>query len=168
MKFTMIVLLLVVLMQPSHGQSDYTKDVHSPDAIISTLYEVISGDPGQPRDWARFRNLFKPESRLIPSRKNDAGELTIRSITPEEYIELFTTRIAGGFHEKELHRVTEQYGTVLHLFSTYETREKKDGPVTNRGINSIQLFHEGKRYYIISIFWCAENLGYPVPAKYLK
>lgn len=150
------------------AQTDYTKDVQSPDAIISTLYGVISGDPGQPRDWARFRNLFKPESRLIPTRKAENGELTLRALTPEEYIDLFSGRIVSGFHEKEIHRVTEQYGTVTHLFSTYETREKINGPVTNRGINSIQLFHDGKRYYIINIFWCPESLGFPLPEKYSK
>ena len=52
---------------------NYPDDVKSVDAIIQVLYSVISGDPGQPRDWDRFRNLFKPESRLIPTRKNAIG-----------------------------------------------------------------------------------------------
>ena len=140
----------------------------SVDAAIAALYEVISGDPGTPRDWDRFRNLFKPETRLIPTRKNPQGELTIQALTPEDYVQLFTSRISTGFFERELHRATEQYGTVVHVFSTYETKEKKDGAVTNRGINSIQLFFDGKRYYIINIFWCAESMGFPLPEKYLK
>ncbi len=149
-------------------QKDRSADVASPEAITAALYNVISGDPGQGRDWDRFRNLFKPESRLIPTRKSENGEITIKALSPDEYIELFSTRIAGGFFEKELHRVSESYGTVTHIFSTYETREKKDGPVTNRGINSIQLFNDGKRYYIVNIFWCAESMGFPLPEKYLK
>ncbi len=149
-------------------QKDYQNDVKSVDGIISTLYSVISGDPAEARDWNRFRNLFKPETKLIPTRKNEAGELTIKALAPEEYIELFSTRISTGFFEKEIHRVAESYGTVTHVFSTYETKEKKDGPVTTRGINSIQLFHDGQRYYVITIFWCAESMGYPLPEKYLK
>jgi hypothetical protein len=147
---------------------DYSNDVASVDSIIAALYEVISGDPGTARDWDRFRNLFKPETRLMPTRKNQQGELTLQALTPEDYVQMFTTRINTGFFEKELHRVTESYGTVTHVFSTYETKEKKDGLVTNRGINSIQLFFDGKRYYVINIFWCAESMGFQLPEKYVK
>lgn len=149
-------------------QKDYSADVTSIDAITATLYQVISGEPGATRDWDRFRNLFKPEARLIPTRKDETGKLITKALSPEEYVQLFQSRIPTGFFERELHRTTEQYGTVAHLFSTYETRDKKDGPVTNRGINSIQLFYDGNRYYIITIFWCAESMGFVVPEKYVK
>lgn len=149
-------------------QKDYSADVTSPEAITGALYNVISGDPGQGRDWDRFRNLFKPDSRLIPTRKSESGELFFKPLSPEEYIQLFSARIASGFFEKEVHRVSESYGTVTHVFSTYETKEKKEGPVTNRGINSIQLFYDGKRYYVVNIFWCAESLGFPLPEKYVR
>jgi hypothetical protein len=168
MKKYLILCLITASMAGVAQTKDYSKDVATVDATIAALYEVISGDPGAARDWDRFRNLFKPETRLIPTRKNPQGELILQALTPEDYVQLFTTRIATGFYERELHRVTEQYGTVTHVFSTYETKEKKDGPVTNRGINSIQLFHDGKRYYVINIFWCAESMGFTLPEKYLK
>lgn len=169
MRKTLLPFLVFVLIAPAaSAQKDYSTDVKSVDGIIAALYEVISGDPGQSRDWDRFRNLFKPETRLIPTRKDDKGELILKAMTPDEYVQLFTSRISTGFFEKELHRTTESYGTVTHAFSTYETKEKKDGPVTNRGINSIQLFFDGKRYYVINIFWCAESMGFPLPQKYLK
>jgi len=166
---TLLSVLLVVLGTTAFAQTkDYSKDVSSVDNIIAALYEVISGDPGTARDWDRFRNLFKPETRLMPTRKDAQGQLTVAALSPEDYVKLFESRIATGFFEKELHRATEQYGTVTHVFSTYETKEKKDGPVTNRGINSIQLFNDGKRFYVINIFWCAESMGFPLPDKYLK
>lgn len=166
-KFVLAIALLS--SSSANAQSkDYSSDVATVNAAIAALYDVISGDPGTARDWDRFRNLFKPETRLIPTRKNPQGELIIQALSPEEYVQLFTTRVASGFFEKELHRVTEQYGTVTHAFSTYETRETKTGPVTNRGVNSIQLFHDGKRFYIINIFWCAESMGFPLPDKYLR
>ena len=89
-------------------------------------------------------------------------------MSPNEYVELFKSRIPTGFFEKELSRKTEAYGTLVHAFSTYETKEKNDGPVTNRGINSIQLFKDKNRYYIVNIFWCAESMGFVLPEKYLK
>lgn len=163
-----ITLVLMFAANLGFAQKDYSADVKSVDAIVAALYDVISGEPNSPRDWDRFRNLFKPETRLIPTRKTEKGEFTLRVLTPEEYIQLFTSRVSTGFFERELHRNTEAYGTVTHLFSTYETKEKKDGPVTNRGINSIQLFYDNQRYYIINIFWCAESMGFPLPEKYLK
>jgi len=169
MRKYLLPLLFLVIALSSFGQAkDYSRDVQSTEAIIAALYEVISGEANTPRDWDRFRFLFKPEAKLIPTRKDDKGDLTIRALTPDEYVQMFTSRIPTGFFERELSRKEEAYGTLVHVFSTYETKEKKDGPVTNRGINSIQLFKDKNRYYIVTIFWCAESTGFPLPEKYLK
>ena len=168
MKKTAVYSLLFLSINCFSQTKDYSKDVKSVDAIIAALYDVISGEPNSPRDWERFRYLFKQEARLIPTRKDDKGELTIKALSPDEYVQLFQSRIPMGFFEKELSRKTESYGTVTHVFSTYETKEKKDGPVSNRGINSIQLFKDQDRYYIVTIFWCAESMGFALPEKYLK
>jgi hypothetical protein len=148
------------------AQQDYAGDVKSVDATIAALYEVISGEAGAPRDWNRFKNLFTPEAKLIPTGKNKEGKFNYRILSPDDYVQMFTTRVTTGFYERELHSTTEAYGTIVHVFSTYETKEKKDGPVTNRGINSIQLFFDGTRYYVMNIFWCAESLGFNLPEKY--
>jgi len=163
------IVLLALISGSAFGQSkDYSKDTRSIESTVLALYDVISGEPGSPRDWDRFKNLFKPEARLIPTRKDDQGNLTIKAMTPDEYVQLFSSRISTGFFERELSRKVEEYGTVVHVFSTYETKEKKDGPVTNRGINSIQLFKDKDRYYVVNIFWCAESMGFALPDKYLK
>lgn len=150
------------------AQQDFSSDVKSVDAVITTLYEVISGEAGATRDWNRFKNLFTTDARLIPTGKNKEGKLNYRTINPDEYVQMFTTRVTTGFFERELHRTTEEYGTIVHVFSTYETKETKEGPVTNRGINSIQLFHDGTRYYVVNVFWCAESLGFNLPEKYIS
>jgi hypothetical protein len=161
--------LLVLLSGTAFSQSkDYTKDTQSIESTIQVLYEVISGGPDVTRDWDRFKNLFKPEGRLIPTRKDDQGNYVIKALSTDEYIQLFSSRIPTGFFERELNRKVEEYGTIVHVFSTYETKEKKDGPVTNRGINSIQLFKDKDRYYIVTIFWCAESMGFTLPDQYLK
>ena len=71
-----------------------------------------------------------------------------------------------SFYEQELNRVTEEYGNIVHVFSTYETKQEKDGKVTNRGINSFQLLKGKERYHIMNILWSAENDGFPLPQKY--
>ena len=125
MKIYLVLTMLIFSFMSRAQQKNYEKDVTSPDAITESLYAVISGEAGQPRDWDRFRNLFKLESRLIPTRKGEGGELIIKSLTPEEYITLFNSRVSTGFFERKIHNVTETYGTVTHTFSTYETKEKK-------------------------------------------
>jgi hypothetical protein len=36
-----------------------------------------------------------------------------------------------------------------------------------RGINSVQLFNDGRRWWIVSIYWQQENASVPIPEKYL-
>lgn len=163
-----IAYLLILLPFLSQAQKNYTNDVQSVDAIITALYDVISGEAGTPRDWDRFLNLFTADAKLIPTQKNAEGKFVYRTMTPAEYVNMFSTRISTGFFERELHQKTESYGTLVHVFSTYETKSQSEGPVTNRGINSIQLFKDNDRYYVMTIFWCAESLGFPLPEKYLK
>lgn len=146
----------------------YAKDVSSVDNIIAALYNVICGAPGEPRDWERFKYLFGKDAKLIPTGKVAEGGYVYRTMTPEEYITMFSTRIKTGFFEKELKRETVSFGTVYHAFSTYETRETANGPSTNRGINSIQLFKDQDRFYIVNVFWCAESMGFTLPASALK
>lgn len=169
MKITLLTFLLMSLMFTGNGQSiRFSQDVESVDSIINALYDVISGEPGSDRDWDRFKNLFTPDARLIPTSKNQERKISYATLTPTDYVQLFQSRISTGFYEREINRVTDAYGTIVHVFSTYETREIKNGPVTNRGINSIQLLKTQERYYIMNIFWCGENTGFLLPDLYLK
>ena len=59
---------MIVLTNGLQAQNiDYSTDVKSMDSIIKALYEVISDDPGAPRDWNRFKNLFTADAKLIPT-----------------------------------------------------------------------------------------------------
>src|SRR5687768_18498764 len=60
-------------------------DVASMDAIVAALYDVISGPAGQKREWDRFRSLFIPGARLIPTGKAQDGTVRHRVLTPDEY-----------------------------------------------------------------------------------
>ena len=72
-----------------------------------------------------------------------------------------------GFHERELARRVEQFGHIAQVFSTYEGRIEKDNH-TLRGINSIQLMNDGKRWWIVSLMWEAESEKVKLPEQYLK
>lgn len=169
MKSIYTTILLFVFSNSFSQTKDYSADVKSTEAIIAALYEVISGDKGQSRDWERFKFLFTPDAKLIPTFVNKEGKVAYRAITPAEYETSFSKSIPQrGFFEKEISNVTESYGNIVHVFSTYETREEHDGKVTMRGINSIQLLKADDRYYIANIFWSSETPQTPLPQKYLK
>jgi hypothetical protein len=160
---TFFLLLLHVVL----SAQNFSNDVASIDNIIKALYEVISGEGDEPRNWDRFRNLFAKDARLVPTYKTEDGNFSYRILTPEEYITRFSARKAG-FFEWEIGRNTEAYGTIAHVFTTYATRQTKDGPITNRGINSIQLLKDNNRYHIVQVFWCGEDSGFPLPEKYIN
>lgn len=144
-------------------------DVATPEAIVATLYEVISGDAGVPRDWARFRSLFHPTARLMPSGVNREGQGVVRSITPDEYIARSEPLLlAEGFHEREIARRAERFGRIAHVWSSYESLHRLSDPQPfARGINSIQLFDDGSRWWILGVYWQAETPAAPIPAEYL-
>lgn len=145
-------------------------DVASIDSIIAAVYDVISGPAGEKRDWDRMRSLFIPGARLIPTGPRPGGAYGSRVLTIAEYVErssgFFETE---GFFEKEAARVTEQFGQIAHAFSTYESRRAPDDAKPfQRGINSVQLMNDGKRWWVVTIFWQGEDEKTPLPAKYLK
>jgi hypothetical protein len=143
-------------------------DVASVDAILASLYDVISGPAGQPRDWNRFRSLFVPDARLIPVRRAKTGNgADVAPYTPEQYQERATPALEKGFFERGIHNTTESFGDIAQVFSTYESRHTKDGKPFQRGINSIQLLKDGNRYWIVTILWDGETPATPIPAKYL-
>ena len=143
-------------------------DVSSPNAILTALYDVISG-PAGPRDWNRFRSLFAPGARLIPTGPRPDGTAGARVLSPEDYIARTTPVFEkDGFYEKEIARRTERFGNILHAFSTYEGRHAaEDAQPFIRGINSIQLYFDGSRWWILTVFWQPETPESPLPKDYL-
>jgi hypothetical protein len=169
MRALLILLSVFLALQGFSQVKDYSSDVKSVDSTIAALYEVISGEKNESRDWDRFKNLFTAEAKLIPTFISKEGNVAYHAITPAEYEISFTKNIPQrGFFEREISNITESYGNIVHVFSTYETREEKNGKVTMRGINSIQLLKSNDRYYIMNIFWSGETEKNPLPEKYLK
>jgi hypothetical protein len=171
-------LVLSGSMQRSHGQNTEPSappaaspaDVSSMDAIIAAVYDVISGPAGKKRDWNRMRSLFISDARLVPTSQRPTGEYGSRSLTVDDYIKRSGDYLEkNGFFERESARRTEQFGHIAHVFSTYESRHKaEDAQPFQRGINSIQLMNDGKRWWIVTIFWEGEDKDNPLPEKYVK
>ena len=162
----------VVAEMPPQPMAD-PADVESIDAIVTAVYEAISGDAGVERDWDRFRSLFLPQARLMPvsSQHGENGRRSsVASITPDEFAANGSSSFAEqGFYEIEIGSVTEQYGDIAHRFSSYASfrTDDPDEEPFNRGINSFQLLYDGERWWVLSIFWQHEPDAGPIPAEYL-
>ena len=145
------------------------RDVSSPEAIVAAVYDVISGPAGKKRNWDRMRTLFVPDARMIPTVKRPSGESTRRVLTVEEYIANSGPFLEkDGFFEMEIGKKTEQFGNIVHVFSTYESkRTLTDEKPFMRGINSFQLWYDGKRWWVITILWQSESKDTPIPGKYI-
>ncbi len=141
------------------------------DAIIAALYDVISGDAGVERDWNRFRSLFYPGARMIPTGKNaKTGQIGARIASPNDYIKANEAFLEGeGFHEQEMFRHVDSFGNMAQVFSVYQARKKlSDAKPFLRGINSIQLFNDGKRWWVMTIAWSPETPEHPLPKQYTE
>lgn len=155
--------------QDTTPSSDYSENVSTLDSTLKTLYAVISGDKGEARNWDLFKYLFHPDAKLIPTGKNTDSITMARFITPDEYIASSGKwLIENGFHEVEMNRKVDTFGNITQVFSTYESfRSKSDTKPFMRGINSIQLLNDGKRWWIINIYWMQESETSPIPSEYL-
>jgi hypothetical protein len=174
MKINVLILTLLFALPAVAQQTAVAadpKDVASIDSIIKAVYDVISGDAGQPRNWDRFRSLFHKDARLIPTGTNPTTKVTGASaVTPAEYItRAEPSFMKDGFHERELARQVDVYGNIAQVFSTYHAfRKATDKEPFLRGINSIQLLNDGKRWWVMTIYWQAETPENPIPKVYLK
>jgi hypothetical protein len=159
--------------EPISAPKPNPNDVGSIDAIINAAYDVISGPAGQKRDLDRERSLFIQGARLIPTAL-EPGVTSESKIAPQILdVEAYIARVEpylekDGFYEKEIARKTEQFGHIAHVWSTYESRHQEDDPEPfMRGINSIQLFYDGERWWIVNIYWQHESIEDGIPAKHL-
>jgi hypothetical protein len=155
--------------QPAEASAAKPGDVDSVDHIIAALYDVISGPAGQPRDWNRFRSLFLSEGRLVPNNVRPDGTITHAVLSADDYVKRASGAFAQqGFFENESARTQERFANIAHIFSTYESRHEKGGQPFAKGINSIQLLHDGHRWFIVTVMWQAESPQAQIPPEYQK
>jgi hypothetical protein len=162
-------LLALTLPTPSRAQEADPADVESIGAIITAVYDVISGEAGEERDWDRWHSLFAPNATLSSVGQDREGNVGRSLMTPTSWVEGAGVAITrDGFIEAEIGRVTEGYGLIAHAFSTYESyRSASDSEPFARGINSFQLMNDGNRWWVVSVFWQSEGPSNPIPAKYV-
>jgi hypothetical protein len=145
----------------------YSQDVASTEALVNALYACVSGPAGR-RDWPRFRNLFMSSATLAWPAPIIPPRVTLLVMTVEQFVQNVGPSLsATETIERELGRREERFNHIAHVFSTYEARSGAEGAVS-RGINSLQLFWDGQRWWITNVIWDFEGPGSSIPDTYLQ
>lgn len=143
------------------------EDVATLDGLMKAYYDVVSGPAHTPRNTERDLSLHHAGAQLVAPDRDEKGQWVLRRLGVREFHEWSKPVYEPGFYEREIHREVQTYGRLSHVWSTYETRETPDGPVVARGINSIQVYYDGDRYWILAETWDSESASNPLPAQYL-
>jgi hypothetical protein len=155
--------------QPLTTRAAAPADVATLDGIIAAFYDVVSGPAGERRDWARDSTLYTRDARFtVEAPAGAAATGRWHTIDHATYARSSNAFLERGFFEREIHRVTHEFGGMAHVFSTYEwTAPTATGPQRGRGINSIELVFDQGRWWITFAQWTAETPERPIPAQYL-
>lgn len=139
----------------------WQRDAERVETLVPAIYACISGPAGAPRDWERFRYLHRPEAISLRTVVGPDGRVRAETFDIDAYIanvEPFFAR--NDFHEIEVAQRVERFGQIAHVWSVYESRPAPDSPLLlKRGANSIQLFHDGARWWVVSTAWDNEREG---------
>ena len=164
MNRTILKLILITIMTTQNLNAQeltenypLEKDVLTIDGIIKAFYEVVSGEAGEKRQWERDLSIHNPNA--IYSYLDEVnGKLKQVTMSLKDFHkETDAMVIETAFYESEINREVRIFGNIAHVWSTYETRLIKNGPVERRGINSIQLFFENGKWSIVSLIFERER-----------
>ncbi len=141
-------------------------DVSTLDSLVRALYEVISGPAGQERNWSRAKSLFIPDIRMIATNPNKAGQPNVRMISFQEYVDRVSVSVQKqGFYESEIKCSVRQFGNVAQVFTSYQIKhDPKEQPLV-LGINALQLYYDGHRWWIASVVWDTDRPGNSLPKE---
>lgn len=134
------------------------EDVASIDGLMRAFYDVVNIAPDAPRQWARDRTLYAPWIRFVGRGRG------VHVYDHQSLVDDTEPMVQRGFREREIHRVVRQYGNIAQIQSAYETLS---GPRSelSRGVNYLQLYHDGARWWVASVIWQSENSEHPIPPE---
>jgi hypothetical protein len=150
----------------SQVPSPRAEDVKSLDNILLAIYDVISGPAGD-RDWKRFRALFVPQARFTKAAKAPDGSVAVNLLGVDDFVTIAGDLLKKDpFYENAIVNRAQSYGNMAQVFSSYESRRAPGAKPFERGINSIQVINDGKRWWVLSILWDEERPDNPLPPEF--
>jgi hypothetical protein len=144
------------------------EDVSSIDGLMRAFYAVVNVRPNEPRQWGRDRTLYRPGTRFLATSTGKDGRPVIEDWDHTQLVSATEPLVQRGFAEREIYRRTRVYGHMAHVDSSYETELAAPGGVLrSRGVNSIEMVHDGQRWWIAAVMWMTESPQAPIPLELL-
>lgn len=156
--------MLLMPLSATAGPEDWA----SPEAIVHALYEVISADAGETRDWNRYRALFFDDARFAVAMDSRIASGIIAMGNEEMVAQTESAYGSTGYHEQGLVTRVEQHGRMASVMSSFEVRLRRDdAQPLMRGLNHFQVLNDGERWWIISSVGVIESESSPLPAEFV-
>ncbi len=130
--------------------ADHSADVVSIDAIIDAYFEVVSGPAGVVADVERDFFLHHPDHWVAIANRDAEGRPVVSVSDLNGYHGENPRPRTEPFYERETDRVVQRFGTVAHVWSSYESARTPGGEPFDRGVNSISLWFDGERWWIMN------------------
>jgi hypothetical protein len=131
-------------------------EIGSPDAIVNTFYQLLSGDAGQ-RNWSKMRALCLPKAQFNAVRINSSGKKVNRFGSIDDYIKNTNTFfVKNQFYNQETDRKIADFGDIATVFSGYNAQinySNSGKQLQETGLITFQLVRARDRWYISSVFW---------------
>ena len=165
-----VVFLLMFSSQTIIAQTitKYKDEVGTLDGIMKAYYNVVTVKKGEKVSYERDSLLHIADAQVGWNQQGKDGKPHLKMVSLKEYHKMSDEYLEkNGFYEIETSRKVEKFGSIYHVWSTYESRNKPGGEVIERGINSIELFFDGTRFWIITWVFDAERTDNPIPSEYL-
>ena len=97
-----------------------------------------------------------------------SGLMEVQYMSPQDYINSSGKwLVENGFFEREVARSVHKFGNIAQVFTTYEAfKSESDSKPFMTGINSVQLLNDGKRWWIVNVFWQQASKKHPIPKEF--
>ncbi len=163
-----LIAIFIQAMASAQQKTSFGDEVGTLDGIIKAYYEVVSVKIGEKISYKRDSMLHSPNALVGLPGKDKDGKFKMNLVSLKKYHQLADAGLEKeGFYENEISRKTENFGAVYHVWSTYESKKIITGPVIERGINSIELYFDGTRFWITSWSFDNETEKNKISAAYL-
>ena len=159
--------LAAAALAPGPDVADPSGDRRTPDSVVDSVYQVMSGAAGVARPWWRLREIAAPDARFIEVTRAADGA-NVHSMTTDQFIERSAARLNGrAYFEVDCYRLKAPFADVATVISYYETRTAAGAAPVARGLNSFQLIRTADGWRIEKLLWEDEAASAAAPAGYL-
>lgn len=153
--------------QVGRQQVPLDEAARTPGGLVEALYRMVSFGPGPEPDWEMFRDVFLENAIIVFSPR---GTRPMRAMGVDGFIQDWRDFFRDaeledkGFFETIAAMKVDQFGGLAHAWVIFEPRIGEASPERQiRGLDSIELSYDGRRWWIAAITTDFEGPGHKIP-----